>query len=344
MRAPELTVSVAMATYNGAKHLAIQLASIAAQTRLPDEIVVGDDQSSDDTLSIIESFRKETGLEVRVKINEMRLGTIKNFESIIARCEGDIIVFSDQDDLWRPDKLEKMLETFHHHPTASYAFSNGSLLDDAGDHLSGTIWKSFHFLDDEQSLFHAGRGIEVLLRHNVVLGCTLGVSRDALQAVLPMSTYHDYWSVCVLEAIGMSGVLIHEPLISYRLHAAQQIGVFQLSSSKITSILNERGEAYYLREAETFRQLATISRNKAASPYQLRIIEEKIQFSERRAEMRRRPFLGFWLSMASMLNGDYSRFTHRQKFAGVTIPLAILLDVACIFISIFSRSDALDQA
>jgi glycosyltransferase involved in cell wall biosynthesis len=352
MTTPDLSISVAMATYNGAKHLASQLASIAAQTRLPDEIVVGDDQSNDDTLSIIDSFRKETGLNVRVERNEARLGTIKNFEKIITRCRGDIVVFSDQDDVWRADKLETIVATFNRHPAAFYAFSNGHLMDDEGSQLPGTIWESIHFLEEEQAHFRGGRGLEVLLRQNVILGCTLAARRIALENAQPIYAYHDYrigcvlhdyWIGCVLEAIDPGGVLIDEPLIAYRLHPAQQEGIFRLTPSKITRILNERGEAYYLREMETFRRLATISRDRGASLHQLQIIEDKIRFSERRAAMRRRPFSALWLITESLLKGDYNRFTHRQKFGGVTIPFAIPLDMACAFAAIFSRHDLLDR-
>ena len=80
-RAPSgaLSVSVAMATYNGAGFIGAQLASIAAQTRTPDELVVCDDGSDDGTVEIIERFAREAPFEVRLICNEQRLGYGENF-------------------------------------------------------------------------------------------------------------------------------------------------------------------------------------------------------------------------------------------------------------------------
>src|SRR6478609_12105203 len=103
----EPTVSVAMATYNGAKFLQAQLDSLAAQTQLPDELVVGDDGSSDDTLAILEAFAASAPFPVRVDRNETRPDYGDNFMRTALRCTGDYIAFCDQDDVWLPEKIER---------------------------------------------------------------------------------------------------------------------------------------------------------------------------------------------------------------------------------------------
>jgi glycosyltransferase involved in cell wall biosynthesis len=94
-----------MATYNGAQFLEPQLASIAGQTRLPDELVVCDDQSSDESVEIVEGFASRARFEVRVVRNPERLGFARNFLEAARLSRGDLIAFSDQDDVWMPEKL-----------------------------------------------------------------------------------------------------------------------------------------------------------------------------------------------------------------------------------------------
>ncbi|WP_404711340.1 glycosyltransferase [Sphingomonas sp. MMS24-J13] len=102
-------VSIAIASYNGAAFIGEQLASIARQTRLPDEVVVSDDGSTDDTVAIVERFGVTAPFAVRVVRRTERLGILENFYAAFAACSGDIIVYCDQDDVWRENKLALQL-------------------------------------------------------------------------------------------------------------------------------------------------------------------------------------------------------------------------------------------
>ena len=123
-----LRVSVAMATYNGARFLPAQLASIAAQTRPPDELVVGDDQSSDATEQVIADFASRVPFPVRFTRNPARLGSSQNFVACLERCTGDVVLLTDQDDEWLPARIERTLAALEAHPAAAYAFSDLSLI------------------------------------------------------------------------------------------------------------------------------------------------------------------------------------------------------------------------
>ena len=103
MNAPR--ISIAMATYNGAKYLREQLDSIAAQTLLPYELVICDDGSTDATLDIAEQFAAEAEFSVRIYRNETNLGYADNFLKAASLCEGDWVAFCDQDDVWISEKL-----------------------------------------------------------------------------------------------------------------------------------------------------------------------------------------------------------------------------------------------
>src|SRR5215468_7332763 len=122
-----MKISVAICTYNGARFVREQLASIAAQTRPPDELIVCDDGSKDATVEIINSFARASGFPVQLKINEARLGSTRNFDQALGLCNGEGIAFSDQDDVWLPQKLE-MLEK-HLMRGAALAFTDGEVVD-----------------------------------------------------------------------------------------------------------------------------------------------------------------------------------------------------------------------
>jgi glycosyltransferase involved in cell wall biosynthesis len=99
------TISVAMATYNGARYLPEQLDSLAAQTCRPLELVVSDDGSTDATMEIVEAFAERAPFPVQLERNRRRLGFADNFLCAAQRCRGEWIAFCDQDDVWLPHRL-----------------------------------------------------------------------------------------------------------------------------------------------------------------------------------------------------------------------------------------------
>jgi glycosyltransferase involved in cell wall biosynthesis len=105
-------ISIAMATYNGARYIREQLDSLAAQTLLPCELVVTDDGSTDATLDIVRDFAREAPFPVRVYCNENRLGYADNFLFAASLCKGDVIAFCDQDDVWMAEKLDTCAPAF----------------------------------------------------------------------------------------------------------------------------------------------------------------------------------------------------------------------------------------
>src|ERR1017187_9422113 len=99
-------ISVAMCVYNGSRYLPKQLGSITSQTVRPIELIVYDDASTDETASTIKRFSRSAPFEVRLFQNSHTLGPAKNFEQAIRACNGDVICLADQDDIWRPNKIE----------------------------------------------------------------------------------------------------------------------------------------------------------------------------------------------------------------------------------------------
>jgi glycosyltransferase involved in cell wall biosynthesis len=101
-----------MATFNGEKYILQQLESIARQTLLPTELVITDDGSTDGTLKIVEDFAGGVPFPVKVIRNLSRLGYADNFLKAASLCQGDLIAFCDQDDIWMEEKLSVCVQLF----------------------------------------------------------------------------------------------------------------------------------------------------------------------------------------------------------------------------------------
>ena len=106
-----MKISVVMATYQGEKYLREQLDTIRLQTRRADEVILCDDCSGDATVEIAEQYIREYGLEAewRILVNEKNLGYANNFHRAASLATGEYLFFADQDDLWKPEKIEKMV-------------------------------------------------------------------------------------------------------------------------------------------------------------------------------------------------------------------------------------------
>src|ERR1700737_4408427 len=106
---PTLRVSIALATYQGERFLSQQLESFLGQTRLPDELCISDDGSTDRTLEIINAFASTAPFPVKSVLSPIRGGVNKNFENEVSHWSGDVILFSDQDDVWLPPHIENLV-------------------------------------------------------------------------------------------------------------------------------------------------------------------------------------------------------------------------------------------
>lgn len=222
--AQPMTISVALCTYNGAHHLPAQLESMLEQSRLPDEVVVRDDGSTDNTMERIEAFRAAAPFPVRVLPSDGRLGSTQNFERVLRHCTGDLIALSDQDDRWKPERLTRSLNAMEQNPAATMLFANAGLIDEQGRPLPGTLWQRFGFAGEPLRRFAAGE-YGLLCRERFITGATAMLRRAALPHALPIPGVwvHDAWLGILLSFHGEL-IALDEPLIDYRIHAQQQVG------------------------------------------------------------------------------------------------------------------------
>lgn len=253
-----LAISVAMCTYNGARFLTEQLNSIARQTRVPDELVICDDRSTDDSAQMITEFARQVQFPVRFEVNDQTLGSTKNFERAISISQGEIIVLADQDDVWYPNKLEQLEKAFLDSDNAFAAFSDADVIDDDSRPMGFRLWESFSFPPGEQKRFAAGQALSVLIKHPVVTGAAMAFRREYFPflAPIPANDIHDRWMSFLLAACGPYQ-LMHEPLMQYRRHNSQQVGMGARTFRDRFARARVTGHDLYLSEIARFRQLYT---------------------------------------------------------------------------------------
>jgi glycosyltransferase involved in cell wall biosynthesis len=134
-----ISVSVAMATCNGQKYIRRQLDSLAAQRQIPAELVITDDKSEDNTISIVDAFARTAPFPVRIYQNEARLGYRANFMRAAGLCQSELIGFCDQDDYWYPQKIEMSVKPFSD-PEVLLVYHNADIVTDEG-RLIGSLAK-----------------------------------------------------------------------------------------------------------------------------------------------------------------------------------------------------------
>ncbi len=138
-----MTVSVAIALYNGEKFVEQQLETLRMQSVKPDEVILCDDCSTDNTVCLVNDYINKFSLQGKWKLykNEKNLGYAKNFYRAMELCSGDLIYLCDQDDIWKTDKIEKMNKVMQQHPETSLLMCKGGVVDAVGHDLHGVMIK-----------------------------------------------------------------------------------------------------------------------------------------------------------------------------------------------------------
>lgn len=138
-----MTVSVALALYNGEKFIEKQLDTLRLQTVKPNQVVLCDDGSSDNTVNIVNEYIKKYSLGDSWKVckNPQNLGYAKNFYHAMDLCDGDLIYLCDQDDIWKNDKIEKMNKVMEENPNISLLMCKGGVIGADDRELHGMMIK-----------------------------------------------------------------------------------------------------------------------------------------------------------------------------------------------------------
>ncbi len=249
-----MKISIAMATYNGEKYLEEQLDSILKQTVQPDELVVCDDGSTDNTVEILKSFAKSTSFPVHIYINDINLGYVDNFFKVASLCEGDWISFCDQDDVWLPSKLEKVRKVI-------YEKEDDDLLLIA--HSAEKVTKNLEFMGqrspnfkrseiigkNQRYAFAGFHGFACIVHHKLISDFDWTKRPSDFNSGKKQA--HDVWICMLTNALG-NMYTIKEPLVHWRRHnTAKTLSISDIEvptlKSKIKNSQNFGSELYAFR-------------------------------------------------------------------------------------------------
>ena len=309
-----VSFSVAMCTFNGRRFLGGQLASIAAQDRPPDELVVCDDGSSDGCVEIVRDFARRAGFSTRLVVNDRNLGSTKNFEKAISLCQGAIVALADQDDVWYPDKLARIEKSFLRSDNIILTFSDADMIDDDSVPLHRRLWPTFAFDRAEQVQLANGHALKVLMKHPVVTGATMAFRRECFDLVtpIPAKQVHDRWISFMLAAHGKFEA-VSEPLMQYRQHRGQQVGPGPQTLRERMQRSRLMTAKSYFDEMERFCEFRDrLAERKAMFLYSKRALNEikrKISHLEHRARLPRARVARIPRVLGQALKGDYWRYS-----------------------------------
>lgn len=210
-----LKTEVIICTYNGALYFGKQLDSILNQSHPVDKISIYDDNSSDETLTILKSYQKIKD-NIFITQHEKRLGFNQNFEYAIKHATADFVFLSDQDDIWHQDKVKKQLQTAKQLDTTKpiMIHHDSCVINNVGQvlHPSYAKLRNYHF-PKEKNLWQ-------MMHQQGVMGHSIMINRALIEKLIPFPKsirFYDRWITLVNEVIG-TRVFIDEPLVSYRTH------------------------------------------------------------------------------------------------------------------------------
>ena len=213
-----MRVSVALASYNGENFIQEQLLSIINQSHIPDEIVISDDSSNDQTIAIIKELLKDSPVQFKILENNINLGLNKNFSNAVKHCSGEIIFLADQDDLWLENKIEKMLPFFNTN-NIQVVICDGHYLEYGLKSDTSIIGKAMA----------GGRSIEA----HCAGSCT-AIRKEFIDLILPYNNQDVQYDIHIHHWANLleAKKILQESLQLWRIHGGNATLGMDLSSSK----------------------------------------------------------------------------------------------------------------
>ena len=250
-------ISILLATFDGERYLDQLFKSLAEQTTMPLELLVGDDGSRDRTLEIVARFARSAPFPVRLTQNKVRLGFAENFLMLARSAVGPVVAFCDQDDVWHPTKLERTSAWFDD-PEIGLVLHRNLLVDEA------LRWHGRRFPPIRRTEIRGPRGVDpwfpcpgmAIVVRRALLDQVEGRERPSSRDLDGHPMDHDEWAYLVSATLS-SIVLLAEDLASYRQHFQSYLGAPAASWREQLQRASRFGARDYLRpRAEMYRELA----------------------------------------------------------------------------------------
>lgn len=340
------TISVALATYNGGKYLQALLDSLAKQTVLPYELVVSDDNSSDDTIRIIEDFSNTAPFNVKLIKNQKQLGVIKNFATAFNNTSGDLIAYCDQDDIWHHEKLAKCVEHFSD-SKVKLTMHRSEVVNDKLEYLGYCI-PELNEIEIGKTAFPSSTDMTYGLGHQMLFDRKIyqdfewifNKEDKALQAIA------DNYDILIRFIAGMTGdiVNIEETLVKFRRHdtATSDAGLTHKDSEAVSGFLGKKPEDYTAQAVALENIADTIEKNIAPEmqEYKLTLKQYSNFLTNRAALIRTRGSIYSNKSIFSRYKAYIellSKKVYTSKSRGGFGKKALLVDI---FVSFFGLKGA----
>ena len=232
----KMRISVALATYQGEQFLPEQLNSYLDQTRLPDELCVSDDGSRDGTIGIIDDFRRKAPFPVRLVMPTERLGSNKNFEHAATNCSGDVILFSDQDDVWLPNHIERLAAPIENDARIMAVASNSTYVNKELVPTGADTQRSERFSNAmrDATMRMPRNQFQHVLRQRISAGHGMSFRASILPLLVPFSRnwIYDQW-VFILAAAAGFVTYSTVPLTLHRQHEHQAVASRTIGASPV---------------------------------------------------------------------------------------------------------------
>lgn len=296
-----MTVSVAIAAYNGEKYIEKQLKSILNQTHKVDEVVICDDCSTDSTADICNKFISENGLKNwKFYVNDKNKGYCLNFYGAFDKCKGDVIFLADQDDEWHTDKVEKMLDCLCDNPDITVLASRYNVIDENSNIIenSGVTYLGDVF-DGSVEYYKS----ESFIGCSYVRGFSMCFRRELLQYMKPIDLQsimsHD-WYVCLLGSLIGKTAVLNTKLTDYRYHT-DNVSLADMTRKKLIGSFSKRVKG--LDESIEAHTYLTEFMKEDIKKRTLKFID----FEKKRLKFLKHKNLFIWLSLGFKLN-EYARY------------------------------------
>lgn len=215
-------IDILLATYNGEKFVKEQIESILNQTYENFNLIISDDASTDNTLNILEEYEKK---DTRIKVfkKEKNKGLIDNFEFLLKNVTSDYFMFSDQDDIWKKDKIEKSINKLKEE-SSGLVYTDLEIVDEKLNVIYPSYWK---YKQIYKKIIKYNN-FEALYLNNFVTGCTILAKSKYIKDILPLPrnskfVLHDYWTALIISAKDKISY-VEEPTIQYRQHKNNRVG------------------------------------------------------------------------------------------------------------------------
>ena len=326
MRVHNYKISVALCTFNGGNFIGLQLESILNQSIPPDEVIICDDASTDDTIGIVRRIASGRSSTIHIIQNEKSLGCVKNFEKAIKYTTGDIIFLSDQDDVWFKEKISSILIPFLESDNIGLVYSDAILTNTALKPTGNTLFgrrKNLH-LSGKRLPHQFVRGVGIN-------GCTMAFRSSLKDFVLPVSEAegwgHDHWIAFIAHAV-MDSRSIDKPLMYYRRHGHNSGNDPFLDGGWVTSWrigLKAAGTTVYAKDRYRWevmlQRLNEIGENQSLlSGHRTRLnefireCEQRLEFARLREHIKQVGRMNRMIPLLhTLLKGKYHRYLRGMK-------------------------------